>query len=112
MTIKLKYITLCLALLGTISTQAQRIITGTVQDETAQSLPFAAVALMQDSIPMKTGQTETDGAFQQVLISNALGQVVLTADSSQINTSALSSGIYYVTVKTNTETMTQKFLKQ
>jgi hypothetical protein len=64
MTIKLKYITLCLALLGTITTQAQRIITGTVQDETAQSLPFAAVALLHDSVPLKTGQTEMDGLFQ------------------------------------------------
>lgn len=64
MTIQLKYITLCLALLGTISTQAQRIITGTVQDERTQSLPFAAVALLHDSVAVKTGQTETDGLFQ------------------------------------------------
>lgn len=55
---------------------------------------------------------ETGGAFQNIFISNALGQVVLTANTAQINTSALSSGLYYLTVKTDTETMTQKFLKQ
>ena len=40
------------------------IVRGTVQDESAQSLPFAAVLLLQNSTPISTFQTEDDGMFQ------------------------------------------------
>ena len=40
------------------------IVRGTVQDEAAHSLPFAAVLLLQDSTPVSTFQTEDDGVFQ------------------------------------------------
>lgn len=39
------------------------IVRGVVQDETAHSLPFAGVLLLQDSTLVSTFQTEEDGAF-------------------------------------------------
>ena len=43
---------------------AQKVIIGTVQDEMSQSLPFAAVAILQDSTSVMAVQTEMDGIFQ------------------------------------------------
>ena len=44
-------------------TAQKTIVRGTVQDETAHSLPFAAVLLLQDSTPVSTFQTEDNGEF-------------------------------------------------
>ena len=104
MTIKLKYFTLLFALLCTISTQAQRIITGTVQDETAQSLPFAAVALLHDSVLMKSRQTEIDGLFQFSMQSETeyvlkISYVGYEVFEKSINVSSLNDTLYIGVVK-------------
>ena len=54
--------TFLLFCLGKMTAQ-KTIVRGTVQDETAHSLPFAAVLLLQDSTPVSTFQTDDDGEF-------------------------------------------------
>ncbi len=56
---------LCLVSVAQIAAQ-KTIVRGTVQDETAHSLPFAVVLLLQDSTPVSTFQTEDDGVFRLV----------------------------------------------
>jgi hypothetical protein len=53
---------LCLFSIAKIAAQ-KTTIRGVVQDETAHSLPFAAVLLLQDSTPISTFHTEDDGEF-------------------------------------------------
>jgi Secretion system C-terminal sorting domain len=55
---------------------------------------------------------ETVNDIQNVSIINTLGQVVLTSNTSKINISQLTKGFYNVIVKSNNETMIEKFLKQ
>jgi hypothetical protein len=55
---------------------------------------------------------ELDTDIQNVSITNALGQVILTSKLSQINVSQLTSGMYYVTVQSNNERKVQQFFKQ
>ena len=54
----------------------------------------------------------TTGDIQNIIITNALGQVVLTSNVPKTNIAHLAKGYYNVTVKTNVETVTEKFFKQ
>ncbi len=55
---------------------------------------------------------ETNNDVQNVLITNMLGQVVLTTNITRINISQLAMGMYNIVVKTNEEIMTERFIKQ
>ncbi len=55
---------------------------------------------------------ETTYDIQNVVITNTLGQVVLTSNLSKIDVAHLAKGFYTIAVKTNDETMVEKFLKQ
>jgi hypothetical protein len=54
---------------------------------------------------------ESIGDIHSISISNILGQVVLTSNVSKINIAQLSKGLYNITVRTNDETLTEKFFK-
>ena len=54
---------------------------------------------------------ETADTIQNITLTNALGQIVLTTPNRQINVSQLTHGLYYIVVKTGKETMTEKFFK-
>lgn len=54
---------------------------------------------------------ETTDAVQNIIITNALGQTVLTAQTTRINIAQLAKGLYCVRVKTGKETLTEKFFK-
>ena len=55
---------------------------------------------------------ETTKDIQNVVITNTFGQVVLTSNVSKIDVAHLAKGFYNIAVKTNDETMVEKFLKQ
>jgi hypothetical protein len=54
---------------------------------------------------------ESTGDIHNIIITNTLGQVVLTSNVSKINIAQLSKGVYNITVKTRDDTMTEKFFK-
>lgn len=61
---KKQVLTISLLLFCLAKMSAQKtIVRGTVQDESAHSLPFAAVLLLQNSTPVSTFQTDDDGEF-------------------------------------------------
>ena len=54
---------------------------------------------------------ETTGDIESITLTNTLGQVLLTTKEPKINIVQLPKGMYNVTLKTSTATLTDKFFK-
>ena len=53
-----------------------------------------------------------DKVIEQVSVHNRLGQLVLTSQQKTIDTSQLTAGIYFITVKINNQIWTKKLVVQ
>ena len=57
-------------------------------------------------------KTANGNDFQKIIIYNALGQMILTSNLSQINIQNLSNGVYYTDIETTNGTSHKKFIKK
>ena len=57
-------------------------------------------------------KTANGNVFQKIIIYNALGQMILTSNLSQINIQNLSNGVYYTDIETTNGTSHKKFIKK
>ena len=57
-------------------------------------------------------KTANGNIFQKIIIYNALGQMILTSNLSQINIQNLSNGVYYTDIETTNGTSHKKFIKK
>ena len=57
-------------------------------------------------------KTANGNDFQKIIIYNALGQMILTSNLSQVNIQNLSNGVYYTNIETTNGTSHKKFIKK
>ena len=78
------------------------------QDFAMQSIqlyPNPASAVLNISLPSSVTVTRAN-------VYNAIGQLVLSTDNTEINVEALSSGVHFIKVETSEGTFTKKFVKK
>ncbi|PVW13332.1 DUF7619 domain-containing protein [Marixanthomonas spongiae] len=95
------------------------IITNTVSTQVVEPLSVNEFSLetlitLHPNPVSSTLQIQTSNSlmFQQSTIYSVLGKQLITTSEKQINMEALSSGIYFVNVKTNKGSLTKKIVKQ